>query len=236
MKGLDKIINILGTITKRGLEPFHVYYSSYNAIVTNVDDPDSCGRIKVKCTQIFGDEEFPYWVQPLSTLSGPNFGLFLVPPVGSTVTLTFEFGNPYRPRWQHATWKKSDISDGLKEYMREGKYWLFTPKGTKILIDETGDNEIIQITNKEDQGVVIDGKNISIVSDENIFLGSKGEAAEPALLGETTLDYISNLHDILSQLTVGTAFGPSSTPINIADILQNQQLLAQAQSNKVKLD
>lgn len=61
----------MGVITER-----------YPAIVTNNEDDESRGRIKVACSQLLGDEEteLPMWVEPVH-----DWGWFYVPDVGETV-------------------------------------------------------------------------------------------------------------------------------------------------------
>lgn len=238
MKGLDKIVSILSTITKKGLETFHIYYSAYRGIVIDNKDPQNLGRIKIKCPEVWGETTFSKWVFPQAVYSGDDYGLFILPEKGSVVTITFDWGNPNRPRWSHGFW--SNASGNLNKYAQPNKYWLITPNGTRILIDESdSNNTVIEVLDKNEQGFHLSNGSISLIADnENskIYLGSKGEAAEQAALGESTISKLDDLHNILANLTVGTAFGPSSTPINIADIMQSQQTLNQCLSNKVMLD
>lgn len=64
-------------------------------IVTNVDDPDQRGRIKVKCQTLVGaDQELPVWVEPAvlySTKSGAGF--WWIPEIDSEVELEIMTGD-----------------------------------------------------------------------------------------------------------------------------------------------
>jgi hypothetical protein len=55
-----------------------------SAIVTNINDPDKRGRVKVACQAITGDEEseLPGWVEPRL-----SWGWFVVPDVGDEVII-----------------------------------------------------------------------------------------------------------------------------------------------------
>lgn len=91
-------------------------YGKYRAIVTDVNDPDKFGRIRVKCPEVFGDYEsgwalpcFPivYEGQILVKQEGSNNdhthkieeSLFRIPKQGEGVWLEFEQGDVSKPIW-----------------------------------------------------------------------------------------------------------------------------------------
>ena len=62
---------------------------TFTAVVTNVEDPEQRGRLKVTCSALLGDEsqELPGWVEPELQV-----GWFWIPNVGQQVTLTTALG------------------------------------------------------------------------------------------------------------------------------------------------
>jgi hypothetical protein len=67
------------------------------AEVTNVDDPDRLGRIKVKCAAILADEiELPDWIEPKFAYVSPGkIGWFSVPEIGSIVEIEYPISSAY---------------------------------------------------------------------------------------------------------------------------------------------
>lgn len=74
----------------------------------------------------------------------------------------------------------------------------------------------------------------SIIADK-IHLGSL-EAKEPAVLGDTLKKLLNDFLKGVTELTVNTAMGPSSVPVNIATFTQLIQELEKILSEKVNLD
>src|SRR5690606_954594 len=59
------------------------------ARVTNNDDPDRRGRIKITCSALLGDEsrELPGWIE-----TALPWGWFVIPDVGQQVTVSYTLG------------------------------------------------------------------------------------------------------------------------------------------------
>ena len=60
------------------------FYGKYRGVVTDVDDPDSLGRLRAKVPAVLDDVESP-WALPCVPYAGPNQGLFAIPPVGAGI-------------------------------------------------------------------------------------------------------------------------------------------------------
>ena len=66
------------------------------AVVTNTDDPNSWGRVKVKFPWM-SDEAESEWARVSSPGAGPAAGFYAVPDVGHEVLVAFEHGDISRP-------------------------------------------------------------------------------------------------------------------------------------------
>lgn len=83
------------------------YYGIYQGVVTNIQDPEKRGRIKVKCPDILGGEVETAWCDPLVHVAYDNGGDFCLPTKDETVWLQFIAGDPNRPVWLGGWWQKN---------------------------------------------------------------------------------------------------------------------------------
>lgn len=83
------------------------YYGLYQGIVTNIQDPEKRGRIKVKCPDVLGGETESAWCDPLVQVAYDNGGDFCLPTKDEAVWLQFIAGDPNRPVWLGGWWQKN---------------------------------------------------------------------------------------------------------------------------------
>lgn len=63
-------------------------FDKFYAVVTNTDDPEKSGRIKVKAENLLSEDiEVPYWIEPRFHFVTKTGGFFGVPEVGSLVEI-----------------------------------------------------------------------------------------------------------------------------------------------------
>ena len=132
---------------------------SYVATVTNNEDPETRGRIKVACTALLGDEqrELPGWID-----SALQWGWFTIPDVGQQVTIYIVTGSSTDTRkgqtgimspkiyWRGDTYFTDDDAENANPVGTEfteknyGKRRGFkTPGGHVLLFDDTdGDSQV----------------------------------------------------------------------------------------------
>lgn len=103
---------------------------------------------------------------------------------------------------------------------------FFNSKKDSIILSS---KKTITLTAKET--INIDAEKEIVFDGNKIYAGAK--AQEPALLGDTSVDLISDLLDGILQLTVPTGTGPSGVPINAAIFTQLKQKLDTLKSKKV---
>jgi phage protein D/phage baseplate assembly protein gpV len=65
-------------------------------VVTNNNDPDGMGRVRVKFPALGGDME-GWWARVATINAGPERGLFMLPQVNDEVVVGFEHNDPRRP-------------------------------------------------------------------------------------------------------------------------------------------
>jgi len=135
---------------------------TFFATVSNSDDPEKRGRIKVTCAALLGDEqqELPGWIEPALL-----WGWFAIPDVGQQVTVLATLGTSedlfqhqssitsLHVRWTGTTLNTDEDADNPNAIGSEftdknyGKRRGFkTPKGHVMLFDDTTGDEQIQMT------------------------------------------------------------------------------------------
>lgn len=83
------------------------YYGLYQGIVTNIDDPEKRGRIKVKCPDVLGGEAESAWCDPLVPVAYDHGGDFCIPAKDEAVWLQFIAGDANRPVYMGGWWQKN---------------------------------------------------------------------------------------------------------------------------------
>jgi|tagenome__1003787_1003787.scaffolds.fasta_scaffold20974272_3 uncharacterized protein involved in type VI secretion and phage assembly len=82
------------------------YFGVYPALVTDLVDPDSLGRVEVRFPWLGedGDRDVRAWATLCSPYADDQQGLLALPEVGSQVVVAFEAGNLRRPYVIGASW------------------------------------------------------------------------------------------------------------------------------------
>lgn len=116
------------------------FYGVAVAVVTNNDDPDKLGRVKVKFPWLSDNNE-SFWARILTPLAGKGRGFYHLPEPDDEVLVAFEFGDINKPMIIGALWTGDNIPQD-------------TNKG-KLSIQNIGD-----ITIESTGNIVIKGKSI----------------------------------------------------------------------------
>lgn len=161
-------------------------------IVTNNQDPDKEGRIKIQFPWLSDDNETD-WVRIATPMAGAERGMFFLPEVGDEVLVAFEYGDVNRPYVVGALWNGMDAppetnSDGKnnirKICSRSGHEIIFnddsensqenieihSKSGHTILLDDTSDKGKIEIKTSAEHKIVLDdtsGKEKIEITDKN---------------------------------------------------------------------
>lgn len=88
-------------------EPVERWPGTVVAIVTNTEDPENLGRVKVKFPWMSQDAESD-WARVISPGAGPKAGLYMVPDVDDEVMVIFEQGEFGRPYVLGGVWNGKD--------------------------------------------------------------------------------------------------------------------------------
>ncbi len=171
------------------------------AQVTNLNDPDNWGRVKVKYPWL-DDAVESDWIRIAAIGAGAERGMFYLPEINDEVLVAFEHGDPHYPFIVGGLWNGKDkpplpnneASSGGKVNQRiiksrSGHVIILddTDNSEKIIIqDKTGKNEIVIDTAKNTMDINLE-KDINLTGKGNITLTATGNI-ELKATGDVKID------------------------------------------------
>jgi len=195
-------------------------YGKYRAVVKNISDPEKLGRIKVKCPDIYGEDNSP-WAWPCLPYGGfSELGMFFLPELESGVWIEFEQGNITNPIWVGCWWTKLRGTNEVPQNSQD-KYgshkMIKTKSGHSIEFYDEASNEKIIITDHSGSTVTMSANNIIINSIGNINLMTGSTEGVP--LGTSLKVWLDDhIHSFSHTHTApaggGTTSGPSATTVD----------------------
>jgi uncharacterized protein involved in type VI secretion and phage assembly len=132
------------------------FFGKYRAIVSDNNDSDQQGRIKVKVPQLFDDDETD-WALPSVPYATNGHGFFVMPEVNDTVWVEFEAGDPSRPIWTGAWWPQSQ-GPSLKPEQKQFE----TAGGQHFLIDDSSGAMQIEIKDGNGNTITMSSSGITL--------------------------------------------------------------------------
>lgn len=150
------------------------YHGKYRGVVSDNRDPLMLGRIRATVTDVYGENESG-WALPSVPYAGDGVGLFLIPPVGSSVWIEFERGDPDYPIWTGCFWAQGEVPASpasaemkvlktdmgtvtLNDTPGSGGITIETTNGMKIVIDASG----IEVNDAQGGIITLNGPQVSI--------------------------------------------------------------------------
>lgn len=132
------------------------YYGKYRGFVTDNQDPEQRGRIKVTVPSIFSSEE-TFWALPCSPFGGlAEQGLFMVPEVGAQVWVEFEAGNRDIPIWVGVFWQPSEAIPSEAQKSPPTTRVIKTPSGHLLQFDDESGKEQLRLAHPKGAELAID--------------------------------------------------------------------------------
>lgn len=167
--------------------PKEIFMGVTVGVVTDIDDPDKLGRIKVKLLNRDTSIDETDFIRIATPMTGKEWGMFFFPEVGDEVLLAFGGGQLSRPYVIGSLWNQNykppvQIKD-KKNIVREIK----TKNGHQIIFHDEDNKDFIEIAtpkrlkiklDDEKNNIVIqdkDGKNIVKIDSQNGIITIEGE-------------------------------------------------------------
>jgi len=213
------------------------YYGVAEGLVTDVDDPQKLGRVKLKFPWFDPDMESE-WCRVRQFYAGNDYGAFFIPEVGDEVLVAFIHGDMRLPIILGGLYNGKDKPPTFREGSTKDEKMIRTKGENEILmVDTNGQKEIkiktaggqtvdledasnkITIKTSTGQSIIIEPGKITleatqiILSGSDIKLGGAG-AAQSVVLGQALLAAF-NAHTHVSNIpTLPT--GPPVPPLTPA--------------------
>jgi uncharacterized protein involved in type VI secretion and phage assembly len=152
-------------------------YGVVVGIVTNNQDPDKQGRVKVKFPWL-SDSDESNWARIAAPMAGKEMGVYFLPEVDDEVLVVFEHGRADRPFVIGALWNgkeapPADNSDGNNDIRV-----IKSRSGHTITLDDTDGGEKITIADgKQKSSIVLDAAegSLTITSEGDLTVKAKGK-------------------------------------------------------------
>lgn len=194
-------MSILDMLQDRGETRENRIWGVVVGIVTNNQDPDGMGRVRVKFPWR-GEDDESYWARIATLMAGNDRGTFFLPEVSDEVLVAFDHGDIQHPYVLGALWNGVDkppetnadgknnirkiksrsgheiILDDNSEQMKE-KIEIHTKAGHKIVLDDSAGQEKIEIVDKTgSNSIKMDSVQNSISVESAMQLKIKSQMVE----------------------------------------------------------
>jgi uncharacterized protein involved in type VI secretion and phage assembly len=136
--------------------------------VTNNQDPDSMGRVKVKFPWLSADDE-SYWARVAAPMAGNNRGAWFLPEVDDEVLVAFEHGDVRAPYVLGALWNGVDKTARNNSDGKNDERVIRSRAGHELVFNDSDSGPHVQITTKAGHLFILDDTS----GQENITVKDK---------------------------------------------------------------
>ena len=215
------------------------YYGVFPAVVQDIADPDSQGRVKVKLpwspdASGGSGDGYVVWARLATMMAGSNRGSWFVPDVDDEVLLAFECGDPRRPYVIGMLWNGQDsppeqMDGGGNNYIkaihsRNGiiitmddtdgaeKLTLETPAGQKIEIDDGGQS--ITLTDVTQNSIKMDSSGITVTASAQVKVNAGTVEIDAGSVtvnaGMSTFNGVVKADTVITNSVVSSSYTPGA--------------------------
>ncbi|MFO1429729.1 MAG: phage baseplate assembly protein V [Candidatus Competibacteraceae bacterium] len=143
-------------------------------VVTNNQDPDGLGRVKLRFPWLSASEE-SHWARIAVPMGGNDRGTYFLPEVDDEVLVAFEHGELHFPYVLGALWNGKDAPPTDNSDGKNNLRLIKSRSGHVIKLNDENGKETIEIVDKSGKNsIVIDtAKNtLTITTDKDIILAA----------------------------------------------------------------
>lgn len=144
-------------------------------IVTNNQDPDNLGRVKVRIPALSDTEESD-WAPMAAPMAGNQRGVYFLPEVDDAVLVAFAHGEPRFPYVLGALWNGKDAPPVTNSDGKNNVRIIQSRSGHAVKLNDEDGKETIEIIDRSGKNsIVISTKDntLTITTDQDIVLSAK---------------------------------------------------------------
>lgn len=167
-------MSLLGTLLDRDAVPSARVFGVVVGIVTNNQDPNGMGRVKVRLPWL-SDSEETFWARIAVPMAGGDRGTWFLPEVDDEVLVAFEQGDVRFPYVLGALWNGKDAPPADNGDGKNNLRLIKSRSGHVIKLNDEDGKETIEILDKDGKNtIVIDSAKgtITITADKDITLSA----------------------------------------------------------------
>ncbi len=155
--------------------------------VTNINDPENLGRIKVKFPW-FGETYESDWASIAVPMTGASMGFFFVPDVNDEVLVGFDHGDVNRPFVLGSIWNNKEKPPGTSDDAVNKIFRLKTKKGNELVFDDKTDK--VEIRMASGHYITVGPQKIEIVDKgkDSIILDSQAKSVQIQSQGDMQIE------------------------------------------------
>jgi len=146
------------------------WYGVYPALVTDIKDPDSQGRVRVSLpwSPDTGSDRYENWARIATLMAGNNRGSWFIPEVNDEVLVSFEAGDPRRPYVLGMLWNGKDSAPDSLDGSQNNRKVIRSHNGVKVTLDDSqGQEKFIAETPAGQKITLKDGPGSVVIEDSN---------------------------------------------------------------------
>lgn len=161
-------------------------------VVTNNQDPEKLGRVKVRFPWLADEQESP-WARVAAPMAGKDRGLWLLPEVDDEVLVAFEQGDTRFPYVVGALWSQSAPPPETNEEGKNDRRVLRSRSGHVVRLDDHEGEEKIEIVDRSERNSIVISTN-----DNSITVTCEGDLTLESTNGKLVLKAAKGL-EVASQ-------------------------------------
>ncbi len=210
-------------------------YGVYPAIVSDINDPDGQGRVKVKLPWLPDDGGgYNVWARIATLMAGANRGSWFIPDVDDEVLVAFEAGDPRRPYVVGALWNGQDTPpesmdsagdnfiksitsrNGVKltldDQDGQEKLILETPGGQRITLQD-GPGQV-EIRDSNGNSITLSTSGVSVVAAAKVTVQASTVEVSAGMVtvnaGMSKFSGVVQCDTLISNMVVSAAYSPGA--------------------------
>jgi uncharacterized protein involved in type VI secretion and phage assembly len=168
-------VNLLDLISDvdaaRGGRPTRIY-GVVVGLVTNNQDPDGIGRVKLRFPWL-SDADESHWARIAAPMAGKDRGTYFVPEVDDEVLVAFEQGDIRFPYVLGGLWNSVDTPPADNADGKNSQRLIKSRSGHTIKLNDEDGKETVEIVDKTGKNSIVintASNSITITSDKDITL------------------------------------------------------------------